>query len=276
MSKSEKKIINGETLGFYQQDFPIDKIKDSKDLFKKVRGFLSKSYEYKETYFSNPTWTFNSNINLKESFDGDFVIRPNSKNVRFIHFIFKADAGFDVTYKTDSDISIIYKSFYGRKIVEVVKQSSKEINFELNGDGDGITECIGYVLNDDKQNYEKSFIEGYFEFEEQEIDESADKKLEKITRDIFVKLFNGSVNKNFLKEEVKSTSNEYLEIIFSSEKYLKDCEKWFKDCFKKESKNMTINGNIMIIRSYTRPLPYFVVLIADEEDFGRPKCTIKS
>lgn len=276
MSKSEKKCINGETFLFYQQDFPIDKIKDSKDLFKKVRGFLSKSYEYKETYFSNPTWTFNSNINLKESFDGDFVIRPNSKNVRFIHFIFKADAGFDVTYKTDSDISIIYKSFYGRKIVEIVKQSSKEINFELNGDGDGITECIGYVLNDDKQNYEKSFIEGYFEFEEQEVDESADKKLEKITRDIFVKLFNGSVNKNFLKEEVKSTSNEYLEIIFSSEKYLKDCEKWFKDCFKKESKNMTINGNIMIIRSYTRPLPYFVVLIADEEDFGRPKCTIKS
>ena len=64
MSKSEKKIINGETLGFYQQDFPIDKIKDSKDLFKKVRSFLSKSYENKETYFSNPTWTFNSNINL--------------------------------------------------------------------------------------------------------------------------------------------------------------------------------------------------------------------
>ena len=26
MSKSEKKIINGETLGFYQQDFPLLKI----------------------------------------------------------------------------------------------------------------------------------------------------------------------------------------------------------------------------------------------------------
>ena len=46
------------------------------------------------------------------------------------------------------------------KILDSVKQSSKEVKFELNGDGEGITECIGYVLSDEKQNYEKSFIEG--------------------------------------------------------------------------------------------------------------------
>jgi hypothetical protein len=39
MSKSHNKIINGETLSIYQQDFPIDKIKDSKDLFVKVNFF---------------------------------------------------------------------------------------------------------------------------------------------------------------------------------------------------------------------------------------------
>jgi ribonuclease HII len=42
----------GQRFAEIQQDFPIDKIKDSKDLFKKVRSFLSKSYENKETYFS--------------------------------------------------------------------------------------------------------------------------------------------------------------------------------------------------------------------------------
>jgi hypothetical protein len=276
MSKSEKKCINGETFLFYQQDFPIDKIKDSKDLFKKVRAFLSKSYEYKETYFSNPTWTFNSNINLKESFDGDFVIRPNSKNIRFIHFILKADAGYDFTLKSDSDISIVYKSFNGRKIVDSVKQSSKEVKFELNGDGEGITESIGYVLSDEKQNYEKSFIEGYFEFEESEIDKSADKKLEKITDDVFVKIFNGTVNKNYSIEQTKTASGEHIEIVFASEKYLNECKKWLKDSWKKESKNMTINGNIMLIHSDSKTLKLFEALIANDDDYGCPKCSIKS
>ena len=276
MSKSEKKIINGETLNFYQQDFPIDKIKDSKDLFKKVRSFLCKSYENRETYFSNPTWNFNSNTKLKESLNGDFIVRPDSKNIRFIHFILKADAGYDVTFKSDSDISIVYKSFNGRKIVDSVKQSSKEVKFELNGDGEGITESIGYVLSDEKQNYEKSFIEGYFEFEESEIDKSADKKLEKMTDDVFVKIFNGTVNKSYSIEQTKTASGEHIEIVFASEKYLNECKKWLKDSWKKESKNMTIDGNIMLIHSDSKTLKLFESLIASDDDYGCPKCTIKS
>ena len=276
MSKSEKKIINGESLNFYQQDFPIDKIKDSKDLFKKVRSFLCKSYENRETYFSNPTWTFNNNINLKESFNGDFIVRPDSKNIRFIHFILKADAGYDVTFKSDSDVSIVYKSFNGRKIVDAVKQSSKEVKFELNGDGEGITESIGYVLNDEKQNYEKSFIEGYFEFEESEIDKSADKKLEKIIDNVFVEIFNDTVNKSYSKEQTKSANGEHIEIVFTSKKYLIECKKWLIDSWKKESKNMTINENIMLIHSDSKTLKLFEALIASDDDYGCPKCTIKS
>jgi hypothetical protein len=141
-------------------------------------------------------------------------------------------------------LGIVYKSFNGRKIVDSVKQSSKEVKFELNGDGEGITESIGYVLSDEKQNYEKSFIEGYFEFEESEIDKSADKKLEKITDDVFVKIFNGTVNKNYSIEQTKTASGEHIEIVFASEKYLNECKKWLKDSWKKESKNMTINGNL--------------------------------
>lgn len=273
MSKIQKKIINGETLNFYQQDFPIDKIKDSKDLFKKVRSFLCKSYEYRETYFSNPTWTFNNNIIIKESFNGDFIIRPDSKNIRFIHFILKADAGYDVTFKSDSDVNIVYKSFNGRKIVDAV---SKEVKFELNGDGEGITESIGYVLNDEKQNYEKSFVEGYFEFEESEIDKSADKKLQKIIDNLFVEIFNGTVNKNYSKEQTKSASSEHIEIVFTSQKYLNDCKKWLIDSWKKESKNMTINENIMLIHSDSKSLRLFEALIASDDDYGCPKCTIKS
>ena len=276
MLKIENKIINGETLSFYQQDFPIDKIKDSKDLFKKIRSFLCKSYENKETYFSNPTWTFNSNINLKESFNGDFISRPDSKNIRFIHFILKADAGYDVTFKSDSDISIVYKLFNGRKIVDTVKQSSKKVKFELNGDGEGIIESIGYVLNDEKQNYEKSFIEGYFEFEESEIDKSTDTKLKKITDDIFVKIFNGTVNKSYSKEQTKSVSDEHIEIVFASKKYLIECKKWLIDSWKKESKNMTISENIMLIYSDSKTLKLFEALIASDDDYGCPKCTIKS
>jgi len=275
MSKSEKKIINGETLNFYQQDFPIDKIKDSKDLFNKIRSFLCRSYENKETHFSNPTWNFNSNTKLNESLNGDFIIRPDSKNIRFIHFILKADAGYDVTFKSDSDISIVYKSFNGRKILDSVKQSSKEVKFELNGDGEGITESIGYVLSDEKQNYEKSFIEGYFEFEESEIDKSADKKLEKITHDVFVKIFNGTVNKNYSIEQIKTSSGEHIEIVFASEKYLNECKKWLRDSWNKESKNMTIDGNIMRIHSNLKSLELFKALIANDDDYGCPKCSIK-
>mgnify|MGYP001466573597 CR=1 FL=1 len=71
-----------------------------------------------------------------------------------------------------------------------------------------------------------------------------EKTAEQMQTEFAEKIVSGVVEKinetevKSLKEEVKSTSNEYLEIIFSSEKYLKDCEKWFKDCFKKESKNM--------------------------------------
>jgi len=276
MPKTENKIINGETLNFYQRDFPIDKIKDSKDLFKKVRSFLCKSYENRETYFSNPTWNFNSNTKLKESLNGDFIIRPDSKNIRFIHFILKADAGFDVIFKSDSDISIVYKSFNGRKIVDSIKQSSKEVKYELNGDGEGITESIGYVLSDEKQNYENSFIEGHFEFEESEIDKSADKKLEKITDELFLKIFNSIENKSYSKESNKSAIGEHIEIVFSSEKYLIECKKWLKDSWKKESKNMTIDGNIMIIHSDSKTLKLFEALIASDDDYGCPKCTIKS
>ena len=274
MSKTEKKI-NGETLGFYQQDFPIDKIKDSKDLFKKVRSFLCKSYENRETYLSNPIWTFNDNINLKESFNGDFIVRPDSKNIRFIHFILKADAGYDVTLKSDSDVSIVYKSFNGLKIVDSVKQSSKEVKFELNGDGEGITESIGYVLNDEKQNYEKSFIEGYFEFEESEIDKSADKKLEKIIDNVFVEIFNGTVNKSYSEEQTKSASDEHIEVVFTSQEHLIECEKWLIG-WEEKVKKMTINENIMLIHSDSETLKLFESLIGSDDDWGCPKCTIKS
>lgn len=164
----------------------------------------------------------------------------------------------------------------GRKIVESVQQSNKEIISKLNGDGESISECIGYVLSDETQDYKKSFIEGYFEFEEGEIDKAADKKLEKIINDIFQEIFKGSINSNYSKVLEKSSGNEHIEIIFSSDKYLNECKKWLKDSWKKESKNMVIDENKMLIYSDAKSLKLFQALIANDDDYGCPVCTIKN
>jgi hypothetical protein len=44
----------------------------------------------------------------------------------------------------------------------------------------------------------------------------------------------------------------------------------------KKKKYMTINENIMLIHSDNKSLKIFEALISNDDDYGCPKCTIKS